>query len=222
MLLISFNPIEPSDLSPRTLRRELATSSSRGATIRLNRSPSSSVVTDGRIMGDVTAFSALLAFSLACAGGAFTMQVLDAAWVRSHQWLASVLWWAAVGFGVCATLASNWVRSLYRRQTLPDGNAGKIHQETHGDSAQTFAAVQGGTINYYVSSRQAEQARPSSARQPCFNLIGLGHPRSLYASRYHREGILEPTTPEQVQESCPAVTLKFQNMPKLVASRPGL
>ena len=206
MLLISFNPIEPSDLSPRTLRRELATSSSRGATIRLNRSPSSSVVTDGRIMGDVTAFSALLAFSL----------------VRSHQWLASVLWWAAVGFGVCATLASNWVRSLYRRQTLPDGNAGKIHQETHGDSAQTFAAVQGGTINYYVSSRQAEQARPSSARQPCFNLIGLGHPRSLYASRYHREGILEPTTPEQVQESCPAVTLKFQNMPKLVASRPGL
>jgi hypothetical protein len=45
-------------------------------------------------MWNVTAFSTSLAFSLACAGGAFTMQVLDAAWVRSHEWLAPVLWWA--------------------------------------------------------------------------------------------------------------------------------
>jgi len=95
----------------------------------------------------------------------------------------------------------------------------------------TVAGVGFGIILRRVSkeSRQGAPVRPpvsASAegeapgkKSPKFEFVGIGYPRAVYISQFHRIGVIEPTTRDQEEAAVSALTLRFRNVPSRNAAR---
>jgi hypothetical protein len=116
------------------------------------------------------------------------------------------VWFILVG---CAGI---WGRRKERTLQSPAKSL-PVHQVTMGSNSPMQHADRD-IVNQYTQPEASGSIKQVQKREPEFEFIGLGYPRHLHVSERHREGVVEPTTLDQEQNSISALTLKFTNTPR--------
>jgi hypothetical protein len=89
-------------------------------------------------------------------------------------------------------------------------STGKVFRSVENQGLPPIGSVPGGDPPPAVTGTVLAQNSPLEARRPHFEFTGLGY-KHLFVSPDHKEGIVEPTSDEQEENSVSAVTFNITN-----------